>query len=181
MSISVYIASPFFNDEEINRVKKMENLLESRNYQVYSPMRDGIMLTPDASIEDRFTVYKDNISHVFDSDLVIAIVSTKDVGTSTEIGVKIGQWETERSIIKQLEMDDPDILNSNDKILLNQVSPRIITFTDNGNPINIMMLGAVIKHCASWDELSEFLDHVDEVGLDKVESDIESIMKSPVY
>ena len=177
----VYIASPFFNDEEVKRVKMMEKFLEDRGYSVYSPMRDGIMLTPKASAEDRLNTYKDNIKNVMSADLLMVIVATKDTGTSVELGVKVGQWETNRDNLIQLRNDDPEILNNQDKMILNQETPRIITFADNGTNVNVMLLGAVLKHCNSWDELSSYMDYVDKVGIQNAKRDYESVTSTDVF
>jgi len=179
--MKVYIASPFFNSEEIDRVKKMEKFLGERGYCVYSPMRDGIVLTPDATAEDRLNTYKENVQHVMEADLVMVIVATKDTGTSVELGMKVGQWETNRATLEQLKHDDPDILNEYDKIILNQKTPRMISFADNGTNLNVMLLGAVLKHCRSWEELSNYMDYVDKVGIENADRDEESITSTKVY
>lgn len=177
----VYICSPFFNDEEIERVKKMEEFLEDRGYSVYSPMRDGIMLTKDADSEIRLSVYKENIKEVLDADLAIVITATPDTGTAVEEGVKIGQWETRRLELQEISSADPAILNEDDKAILNQECPRIITFADNGKKVNVMLQGAVLRHCLSFEELGEYLDYADRVGIKYAKRDIDSLKKIEVY
>lgn len=179
--MKIYIASPFFNEEEINRVKKMEKFLENRGYQVYSPMRDGIMLTPDASKEDRLKVFKENVENVFYCDLMIVIVATKDTGTSVELGMKYAQWKSNKMYVEDLYKEDPEILDIFDKAILDQECPRIITFSDNGVSVNIMLLGAVLKHCDSWDSLSDYLDYIDKVGYLKAKRVEDSISEVKVY
>jgi len=177
----VYIASPFFNEEEISRVKRMEKLLEGRGYDVYSPMRDGIVLTPDATLEQRLSTYRENVDEVMKCDLLLAITATRDTGTSVEHGVKIGQWETIREVIRSIHDNDPELLSNKEKLVLEQETPRIITFADNDRPANVMLLGAVLRHCSSWDELSEYLDYVDSVGIEKAVRNAESIEDVKVY
>lgn len=179
--MKVYIASPFFNDEEVSRVKKMESVLESRGYDVYSPMRDGIILTPDATSEDRLNTYRDNIDHVMSADVLVVIVATKDTGTSVELGVKVGQWEQEKKHITDIFSSDPDIVSEREKTIMSQNTPRIITFADNDKSVNVMLLGAVLRHCGSWDELNNYLDYIDRVGIDYAERDIKSITDVKVY
>ena len=179
--MKIYIASPFFNDEEVRRVKEMEKFLENRGYDVYSPMRDGIMLTPDATQEDRLQVFNENVENVFDCDLMMVIVATKDTGTSVELGMKYAQWKCRQLKFEQLKNDDPEILTRHDYQLMSQETPRIITFADNGTEVNVMLLGAVLKHCKSWDELSEYLDYVDETGLDFAKRDYKSITDVDVF
>jgi nucleoside 2-deoxyribosyltransferase len=177
----VYIASPFFNEEEVLRVKKMESFLENRGYTVYSPMRDGTMLSPTSSKDERLKVFNENVDNVFKCDLMVVIVATKDTGTSVELGMKYSQWESERRNIIQIQNDDPDVLNSHDKMILNQETPRIITFSDNGKSVNVMLLGAVLKHCNSWEELEDYMNYVDKIGLGNAKRDYESVGSVPVY
>lgn len=179
--MKVYIASPFFNKEEVARVQMMEEFLEKRGYNVYSPMRDGIMLTPDATKEDRLKVFEENVVNVFDCDLMIVIVATKDTGTSVELGMKYAQWKSERINLEDINMNDPDVINEWDKCILEQECPRIITFSDNGAPVNIMLLGAVLKHCDSWDSLRDYLNYVDSVGYIKAKRIEDSISDVKVY
>lgn len=177
----IYICSPFFNEEEVARVDKMEKFLEDRGYEVYSPKRDGIMLTPDATAEDRLHVYKENIEEVMKADLAMVIVATKDTGTSVELGVRAGQWETLRKYLRDIKENDPDILSPKENAILEQETPRIITFADNGTNVNVMLLGAVLRHCKSWEELGEYLDYVDEVGIENAKRDVDSITDVKVF
>ena len=82
----VYLASPFFNEEQINRIEKVERLLENRaEYQLFSPRKE-ILLVPDSSEEDRNHAFRKNIETINDSDLVICITDGKDIGTIWEAG-----------------------------------------------------------------------------------------------
>lgn len=82
----VYLASPFFNEEQINRIEKVERLLENRaEYQLFSPRKE-ILLVPDSSEEDRNHAFRKNVETINDSDLVICITDGKDIGTIWEAG-----------------------------------------------------------------------------------------------
>lgn len=82
----VYLASPFFNEEQINRIEKVEKLLENRaEYQLFSPRKE-ILLVPDSSEEDRNHAFRKNIETINDSDLVLCITDGKDIGTIWEAG-----------------------------------------------------------------------------------------------
>lgn len=179
--IRVYLASGFFCDDDRSLVSFMESFLERRGYELYSPSRDGIMLTPDASQEDRLRVFQENVDNVFKCDLLMVMVNNKDTGTSTELGMKVGQWKEIRDSIIQMSFDDPSVLTDKDKAILNQECPRIITFADNGTNLNVMLLGAVLKHCTSWDDLEEYLNYIDDVGIDNAVRDKDSITDVKVY
>lgn len=154
--ISIYAAGPFFNEKQVNTIRTMEKVLESRGYEVYSPSRDGIMLTPNASKEDRLQVFQENVENCIGQDLVIAVVDDRDQGTMIEIGMKYGYWHAQ----KQMGLVPPD-----------QKVPRMITFSNDGWDLNIMLLGAVMKHCKGFDELVDYLDILDKNGLDNMDID----------
>lgn len=177
----IYIASPFFNEEEIDRVKKMEIVLESRGYDVYSPMRDGVILKPDATPEERLATYKENIEEVMKCDLLVAIVATRDTGTSVELGVKIGQWEKTRELYLEIYDHDPEVLTANELSMLEQETPRIITFSDTDRSVNVMLLGAVLKHISNWADINGYMDYIDEVGIINARREVDSIGTTKVY
>lgn len=177
----IYTAGPFFSEKQVVRIKKLEELLESKGFKVYSPRRDGIKLNPNSSKEDREQVYKENIDNVLGCDMIVSDITDKDTGTCVEWGVKIAQYELAKRQLMTLQKEDPDLLTERDKVLLHQDSPRIISFSETGGEINIMLLGAVIKHCKSWDELSKYMDHVKEVGHLKLNKDEDSIMSVNIY
>lgn len=175
----VYIASPFFNEDQINHVKNMEVVLESRGYDVYSPMRDGVVLKPDATVHERLATYYENLRAMNEADFMVAILNDRDTGTTFEQGYFAGKWEAER-LAAQSYANDNSI--PEDKFpLLKQKTPRVITFATNGKPVNVMLLGGTMMHCGSWEELGTYLDHVDERGLDNAIRDPESIGTIEVY
>lgn len=179
--IKIYLASGFFCDDDRSLVPFMETFLEARGYEVYSPSRDGIVLTPDATQEERMMTFKDNVDHIKNCDLMVACVNNKDTGTSVEIGMSVGLFEESKKNIKEVYDNDPDILSDKEKAILNQKCARIVTFSDNGTNLNVMILGAVLRHCGSWDELNNYLDYIDRVGIDYAERDIKSITDVKVY
>lgn len=87
----VYLASPFFNPEQIERIEYIEKLLEKIGFEVYSPRKDcSYKLTPTSSNEEREAVFADNIRHIEHSDLVLAVTDGKDMGTIFEAGYAYG-------------------------------------------------------------------------------------------
>ena len=89
--------------------------------------------------------------------------------TAIEIGIKTGLWMSEKNLASYRHHNDPELLTKEDIAVLNQQHPRVITFSDNGFSPNAMIKNNVLKHCTSWDELTEFLDIVDELGIQYTE------------
>lgn len=85
--MKVYLASPFFNDEQIERIEYIENLLDELGFEVYSPRKDcTYKLTPDSNKEERQKVFADNIINIETAELLIAVTDGKDMGTIFEAG-----------------------------------------------------------------------------------------------
>lgn len=85
----LYLASPFFCSEEIERVAYFEKLLRSKGFDVFSPrehQRDDLELF---SPEWREAVYLSDMKNLLDSDYVFAIYDNKDPGTCFEVGAGI--------------------------------------------------------------------------------------------
>jgi nucleoside deoxyribosyltransferase len=84
----VYIASPFFNEKQLELVKKIEHELEAHSIQYYSPRLDGVL--KDMSREERRKnaqmIYNRNIENIEDSDWILAVIDNFDPGTVFEIG-----------------------------------------------------------------------------------------------
>ena len=82
----VYIAGPFFNAEQLERVEAIKQILSMKGLTYFSP-KDNIMLSPDASIEERRKAFEDNIKNICGCSWVLCITDGKDVGTMFEAGV----------------------------------------------------------------------------------------------
>ena len=85
-----YLASPFFNDEQIKRENKVKNLLRGFGFKVYAPMEHGIVggIASQDSVTETF---KSNVEAINNSEYVIAITDGKDMGTIWEAGYAHGK------------------------------------------------------------------------------------------
>ena len=88
-SYDFYFASPFFNDEQIERETRLICHLRDMGYSVFSP-RENCYLSPTASQEEREKVFKDNCDAIRQSKAVFAITDGKDIGTIWEAGFACG-------------------------------------------------------------------------------------------
>lgn len=82
---NVYLASPFFKPEQIERIEFIENLLEKYGYTVFSPRKEFVV-KPNATSEDRKKGFKGNCKAIDNCDFVIAVTDGKDMGTIWEAG-----------------------------------------------------------------------------------------------
>jgi len=84
----IYIASPFFNDEEIECVAKAEKILRGRGFEVYSPreheVRDKEVGTPEWSA----AIFKEDKDAIDWCDCVVMLYhgGYSDSGTAWECG-----------------------------------------------------------------------------------------------
>jgi nucleoside 2-deoxyribosyltransferase len=84
--VRVYIAAPFFNDEQKLHVKQIEELLATKYYQFYSPMTHGGILEKGAPDQKCNKVFIENIGAIKWADVVVAVVDDFDRGTIWEMG-----------------------------------------------------------------------------------------------
>ena len=85
----IYLASPFFNDEELVRMVKVLGTLRNKNLEVFSPYEHQNKHLEFGSMEWRKETYKGDIRGIECADVVVAIVSNgnySDSGTAFEIG-----------------------------------------------------------------------------------------------
>lgn len=85
--VLVYLAAPFFNPTQVERVEKLRTFLKGiAKVTVFSPMHDGTFCPPDALPEVRKAVYDLDIGVIRNCDVIVAILDDKDTGTNYELG-----------------------------------------------------------------------------------------------
>lgn len=142
----VYIASPMFNEYQEKVVHQVEDILDNLGIDNYSPFRDGITLSSDASREEKSQVFRDNVDNIKSCDTMIAIIDDRDTGTTFEQGVFYAQWR-----------------NSQDNIRANgyftsQTHPRLISYLSKPKSnISVMLTEASMMLCIGADELYDYL------------------------
>ena len=87
---TIYLAGPWFTAGQPERLAKIEKLMDDLEITYYSPRLDGIDLTPDATEADRNAVFADNVAHLKQAKLVVAVVDGFDTGTIWETGTAYG-------------------------------------------------------------------------------------------
>lgn len=90
--MKIYLASPFFNHEQLERVKKVERTLENNPTvtEVFSPRSQPVEHLEHGSDEWRATVYNNDIKHLEWCEGVVAVHDYEgryvDPGTAFEVG-----------------------------------------------------------------------------------------------
>lgn len=85
----VYLASPFFDDAELERVNKVKEILDSKGLEVFSPKEHQNEHLEFGSIEWRKATFENDVKHIDWCDVVVAIIckgNYDDSGTAWELG-----------------------------------------------------------------------------------------------
>ncbi|MCR5040541.1 MAG: nucleoside 2-deoxyribosyltransferase [Clostridia bacterium] len=84
---SVYLAGPFFNENEIKNIECAEKILGVRGLDLFSPMRHGAA-AEYGTAEWAEEIFETDRAAIEKSDLVVALYygSTSDSGTAWECG-----------------------------------------------------------------------------------------------
>ena len=85
-----YFASPFFNEDQVEREEALKQILRDKGYKVFSP-KENIHLPHDATLEDQEKCFRDNLDGIDASYAVFAVTDEKDMGTIWEAGYAFGQ------------------------------------------------------------------------------------------
>ncbi|MEK3978139.1 nucleoside 2-deoxyribosyltransferase [Psychrobacillus sp. FSL K6-2836] len=85
----VYLASPFFNDKEVEVLEQVEKILEEKSLKVFSPMRNP--MDKQIQIGSRqwsIETFMNDIKYIKWSEIVVGIYhgNYSDSGTAWELG-----------------------------------------------------------------------------------------------
>lgn len=87
MQKRVYLAAPFFNDEEIERVEKVAKVLrDAHGLDVFSPKENQLEGTEYMSQPWRDAIFANDCTNIHKADIMVAIYDGNDAGTYFEIG-----------------------------------------------------------------------------------------------
>ena len=92
MKTKVYLASPFFNDEELENVKRAEKILVNKGFDLFSPRK--IEVDKERYSNDIWAnkIFEKDREAIKSSDVVVALYygMYTDTGTAWEIGFAYG-------------------------------------------------------------------------------------------
>lgn len=83
--MKVYLASPFFNEEQIERIEMVEKLLDENGFDVFSPRKE-VLITKESTQDDMINAFKADVENIDDCDFMLAILDGHDTGTLFETG-----------------------------------------------------------------------------------------------
>ena len=83
--LRVYLAGPFFNEEQIERIGYIEDLLDKLGFDIFSP-RQASRIKPGCSQEDMIKTFEGNTFNIDNADFVLAVLDGNDTGTMFECG-----------------------------------------------------------------------------------------------
>ena len=125
----VYLASPFFDDAELERVDKVKEILDSKGLEVFSPKEHQNEHLEFGSIEWRKATFENDVKHIDWCDVVVAIIckgNYDDSGTAWELGYA---YATNKPVV-------------------------LVNIT--GETINLMIADSIHALITSYDELKEY-------------------------
>lgn len=85
----IYFASPFFNEEQVEREERLKKKLRDLGYDVFSP-KENIFLSKDATNEEQEKAFSDNVKNIETCDILFGVTDGKDMGTIWECGYANG-------------------------------------------------------------------------------------------
>lgn len=86
-----YLASPFFNEKQVERMETVLSLLRINGYSVFAPYENSVVENQNLqNPEYRKRIFTKNIEAIKASRMVLAITNDKDMGTLFEAGYAYG-------------------------------------------------------------------------------------------
>ena len=84
----IYLASPFFNDEELDNYKKVLKILKAKNLEVYAPLKNEISREHKTKEQWAKQTFNKDIEEINKADAVVMLFYGlySDSGTSWECG-----------------------------------------------------------------------------------------------
>ena len=125
----IYLASPFYDKAELERVDKVKEILDSKGLEVFSPKEHQNEHLEFGSIEWRKATFENDVKHIDWCDVVVAIIckgNYDDSGTAWELGYA---YATNKPVV-------------------------LVNIT--GETINLMIADSIHALITSYDELKEY-------------------------
>ena len=137
MKKKIYLASPFFNSEEINRMETVRSILRDKGLEVFSPAEHQNKHLEFGSMEWREATFKSDIDAIDACDIMVAINcqgNYDDSGTMYEIGYAYAK------------------------------GIPVVLFNNTDKSINLMIADSLHSLLTSYDELQNYdFDKLDKI------------------
>lgn len=125
----IYLASPFFNSEETNKLEIVKTILRDKGLDVFVPNEHQNPQLEFGSIEWRAATFKSDVDAIDNCDVMVAINcqgNYDDAGTMWEIGYAFAK------------------------------GIPVVVFNNTGKTINLMIADSLHSLLTSYDELQEY-------------------------
>lgn len=88
----IYLASPFFNEKQLDFVKRLEEAFDFAGLDYFSPRSEGILIemSPEEKAIKMQEIFQSNINHIVDCSIMVAVIDDYDTGTVWEMGLAYG-------------------------------------------------------------------------------------------
>ena len=123
----IYIAGPFFNEEQVALIEAIEAVLTFNNMEFYSPRSEGVLfnMTPEEKHARMKYIFEKNVEMLNKCDTVVAVIDDHDTGTVWEIGYAYASKKP------------------------------IVTVTDKDYGLNVMIAQCVVSHCKTVEQIPQ--------------------------
>ena len=125
----IYLASPFFNSEETNKLEMVKTILRDKGLDVFVPNEHQNPQLEFGSLEWRAATFKSDVDAIDNCDVMVAINcqgNYDDAGTMWEIGYAFAK------------------------------GIPVVLFNNTGKTINLMIADSLHSLLTSYDELQEY-------------------------
>ena len=82
----IYLASGWFNEEQMSVCQSLENTLDKLGYNTFKPRVESKITSLNPTMEERKVTFRGNVTNIDDCDIMVANVTYKDTGVHFEIG-----------------------------------------------------------------------------------------------
>ena len=141
----IYLAGPFFNDQQIETIELIENEFDKYGFDYFSPRKSSGGVISHLSLEDRTKaskkIYDKNVEEMMNANILFAIIDGRDTGTVYEMGYFKALTDHFKYKTKEASVD------------LQRYS---ITFTNENFGLNIMLKESVDAHIVGKYKLQSF-------------------------
>jgi nucleoside 2-deoxyribosyltransferase len=84
--MKIYLASGWFNEEQMRRVQMAEEVLEKAGHEVFSPRKQQNEHLEFGTKEWREATFNSDVDHINWADIIVAVYNEEDAGTMWELG-----------------------------------------------------------------------------------------------
>lgn len=141
-----YIASGFFNEEQIATVSELENTFDKMKVERYSPREHGVIMKKDSPLRNVLInlILNSNVDAILGSDNMVANLQGNDLGTLWEVGFWLGRCGLEGLVVinDATNVVEEFIYKMNNTPAVSGDYPEILLI-ENEEDINVIFTEAV--------------------------------------